>query len=96
MDEYILNGGEIFKIIDIDTLRDGGNKIIRTTKNNYYVNKDNLHFHYSYPLSSKNVITDSSLIRYIIDRIDVHVKICEEDLFNKKNLLLQIKHKTNI
>lgn len=35
INEYVLNGGDIFRVVSIDTIRDGGTKIVHTTKDHY-------------------------------------------------------------
>ena len=62
MKEYVLNGGKLFSINSIDTIRDGGTKIIKTTKGDYYINKDSKNFHSDYAPNSENLITDLLLI----------------------------------
>ena len=98
--EYVLNGGNIFKVIFIDTIRDGGTKIIHTTKGHYYVGKDNHKFFYTYPKSDEkntfmDIITDTLLIEYLIYRIEKYINDCEDEVKRNKNLLKRIK-KNNI
>ena len=48
MKEYVINGGKLFTVTYISTIRDGGTKIIKTTKDDYYIHKDSKKFHSSY------------------------------------------------
>lgn len=91
--EYVVNGGKLFTITSIGTIRDGGTKIINTTKGDYYIHKDSKKFHSGYPLSEENLITDFLLIEYLIERIETYIKRCEEDVEWNKNLLIEIQNK---
>jgi hypothetical protein len=93
MKEYVVNGGKLFTITLIDTIRDGGTKIIKTTKDDYYINKDSKKFHSGYSPSEENLITDFLLIEYLTERIETYIKRCEEDVERNKNLLIEIKNK---
>ena len=93
MKEYLVNGGKLFTVTSIDTIRDGGTKIIETTKEDYYINQYSKRFNYDYPPSKKNSITDFLLIEYLIDRIKTYIKRSEEDVERNKNLLIEIQNK---
>lgn len=90
--EYLNQGGKLFIVITIDTMRDGGTKVIgTTTAGKIYVHKDSKKFHADYPPVDENLIRDSLLIEYIIDRIELYLKMCEEQLHQNKNLLTEIR-----
>jgi hypothetical protein len=91
--QYVINGGKLFTITFIDTLRDGGTKFIKTTKNYYYVNKDTKKFHSAYPTIEENLITDHLLEAYLIERIETYIQRCEKDIERNKNLLKEIQNK---
>jgi hypothetical protein len=93
MKEYVVNGGKLFTITLIDTIRDGGTKIIKTTKDDYYIHKDSKKFHSGYTPSDENLITDFLLIEYLVERIETYIKRCEEDVERNKNLLIEIQNK---
>ena len=93
MKEYVVNGGKLFTITLIDTIRDGGTKIIKTTKDDYYIHKDSKKFHYDYTPNEENLITDFLLIEYLVERIETYIKRCEEDVERNKNLLIEIQNK---
>ena len=93
MKEYVVNGGKLFTITSIGTIRDGGTKIITTTKGDYYIHKDSKKFHSSYSPSEENLITDFLLIEYLTERIETYIKRCEEDVERNKNLLIEIQNK---
>jgi len=96
MRKYVLDGGKLFTITLIDTIRDGGTKIIRTTKDNFYIHKDSKKFHSSYPPSEENLITDFLLNEYLIERIETYIKKSEEDIERNKNLLIEIQNKNYV
>ena len=93
MKEYVVNGGKLFIIKVIDSIRDGGTKIIKTTKDDYYIHKDSKKFHSGYSPSEENLITDFLLIEYLTERIETYIKKCEEDVIRNKNLLIEIQNK---
>lgn len=89
--EYGRNGGKLFNVTMIDTIRDDGTIIIKTKNSDYYINKDNNKIHSEYPLTNENLITNFLLIEYLFERIEVYIKHCEEDIKRNKNMLKQIK-----
>lgn len=93
MKEYVVNGGKIFTIKTIDTIRDGGTKVLDTTGGKFYIHKDSKKFHSGYSTSEENLITDFLLIEYLIERIETYIKRCEEDVEHNKNLLIEIQNK---
>jgi len=93
MNKYVVDGGKLFTITFIDTIRDGGTKIIKTTKDDYYIHKDSKKFHSGYSPSEENLITDFLLIKYLTERIETYIKRCEEDVERNKNLLIEIQNK---
>jgi len=95
MNEYVVNGGKLFVIKLIDTIRDGGTKIIKTTRGDYYVDKDSKRFHSAYAPSPENLITDPLLIEYLIERMDSYVKRCEDAIRENNRLLGQIQNTYN-
>jgi hypothetical protein len=56
--EYFKNGGDMFTIRSIETIRDGGTKLIICYDDNYkfYIHKDNNTFHIGYPTTDENLI----------------------------------------
>ncbi len=66
---YFQGGGHLFRIKDIDTIRDGGTKAIYTTRDVYFVNKDESNFRYGYSDDVDNIITDENFIAYLEDRL---------------------------
>jgi hypothetical protein len=93
MKEYVVNGGKLFTIKTIDTIRDGGTKVLDTTGGIFYINKDSKKFHSGYSPSNENLITDFLLIEYLIERIESYIKRSEDELNWDKNLLIEIQNK---
>lgn len=90
--QYVLNGGKIFSVKSIDTIRDGGTKIIKTTNEDYYINKNNETFHFGYP-TEENIITNPLLEVFLIDRIEKYIQECKDDIEQNEKFLLEINNK---
>ena len=93
MKEYVVNGGKLFTIKTIDTIRDGGTDVLDTTVGKFYIHKDSKKFHYGYSPSDENLITDFLLIEYLIEIIETYIKRCVEDVERDKNMLTEIQNK---
>ena len=93
--EYVVNGGELFTIKTIETIRDGGTKVLDTTGGKFYVHKDTKKFHSDYKPSDENLITDFLLIEYLTELIERYIKRCENDVRWNKNLLIEIQKLLN-
>jgi len=93
MKEYVVNDGKLFTIKTIDTIRDGGTKVLDTTGGKFYIHKDSKKFHSGYSPSDENLITDFLLIEYLIERIESYIKRSEDELNWDKNLLIEIQNK---
>jgi hypothetical protein len=91
--QYVVNGGKLFTITLIDTIRDGGTKLIKTTNDTYYINKDSKKFHSDYPTSDKNLIIDFLHETYLIEQIETYIKRQEEDVVRNKNLFNELQNK---
>ena len=91
--EYVKNGGRLFTIESIDTIRDGGTKIIKCTNSDtFYINKEKDEFHLQYPLDDDNKITDTLLKHYLLDRITVYVERLGSEYERNKNLLSELSN----
>lgn len=91
--KYVLNGGKLFIIKSIDTIRDSETKVINTSDDSFLIHKDSKRFYYRF--EPYDEITDSLLIEYLIDRIDKYIENCEDEIIRNKNLLAEIKIKNN-
>ena len=89
--KYVMDGGKLFRITNIDTIRDGGTRVIETTDKKYYVDKTTNKFHSGYPTLPENLITDEPHVYYLIDRMESYIKLCENDLITNKDLLNKIE-----
>jgi hypothetical protein len=90
--EYVKSsGGALFNIDSIDTIRDGGTKLIKidhyALKRAYYIHKDNYTLHDAYPVSDENIIKDKNLEAYLMDRIVRYVESVESEAIRSRNLL---------
>lgn len=73
--KYIKSGGDIYRILHMDTLRDGGNaKIDTNTDKKIYIHKDNATFHSGYPLTDDNLIHNELEIEYIKLQIENYIE----------------------
>jgi hypothetical protein len=87
--EYIKNGGRIFSIREISTIRDGGTKQINCVNGDtFFINKDTLKFHYRYPTDNENIIKDELLKIYLMDVIEKYV-IRQGEAFERNIKLLE-------
>jgi len=86
--QYVEQGGQLFTIKFIDTIRDGGTKIISATNgNSYYIHQNDNTIHTAYPLKSDNKIKDKLFKDVILDRIETYIEHSENLNENNKNLL---------
>jgi hypothetical protein len=94
--EYMINGGQSWSLITIDTYRDGGTKVLQTSvpKNalKYYINNKTWTLHDAYPPDNSNIIIDKATIAYIMYRIDKY----KEDIEFKMKEVLLVKENLSI
>jgi hypothetical protein len=94
--EYMINGGQTWSLVTIDTYRDGGTKVLQTSvpKNElkYYINHKTYTLHGAYPPDESNIITDKSIIAYIMYRIDKY----KEDIEYKMREVLSIQENLSV
>lgn len=89
---YLSNGGVIFTVRLIDTLRDGGTIFIQTSKMNYYLNKDTFEIHCAYPLVGDNKLQDELHIKYLLDRIERYIRNQEHSYNMNCDILDKLKN----
>ena len=89
--QYLRQGGENFYTKSVDTIRDGGTKVIETDKNKFYVDKNTNQFHNNYPTNSENLITDNLTIKFLTHTIEKYLEGCEHSLKWNKDLLEKVK-----
>ena len=85
--EYMIQGGKLFTIKLISTIRDGGTRQIDTTKDTYYLNMNQKDFHTNYPPEDNNKIQNPFLINYLISLMEEYVRR-EEDTLRCDQLIL--------
>lgn len=87
--EYMISGNQTWSLVSIETYRDGGTKVLETSipKNalKYYINNKTWTLHCAYPPDNSNLITDKSIIAYIMYRID---KYKQDIVYKMKEVLL--------
>ncbi len=91
--KYIRDGGNIFTITNIDTLRDGGTNVLVKSNNGdrIFVHKDNWTLHHSYPTTDNSLITDKPTKVFIMDKLENYLKHCEENLQRTRSIIKNIK-----
>jgi hypothetical protein len=90
--EYLMNGGNLFMVTLIDSYRMTPTvRLIKTTKDTYYIHEQNNTIQTSLKFSEKNIITNKLFIEYLISRINTYKrsleKIIEVDIKKSINVL---------
>lgn len=74
-ERYIRNGGAVYNILGMGTLRDGGNMFIECDNGlEFYVSKENKLFYRAKPFSVKNQVTDELELKWLAARIDKYME----------------------
>ena len=93
--EYVKEGGVLWSIYNISTIRDGGTIMLirppQSKLNPIYIHKDYWTLHSGYPTTDENLITDTNEQYYIIDTLQKHKRDCEFNLEQVKNVIEKIK-----
>lgn len=93
--EYVKEGGVLWSIYNISTIRDGGTIMLirppQSKLNPYYIHKDYWTLHSEYPTTDENLITDTNEQYYIIDRLQRYKRDCEFNLHQVKNIIEKVK-----
>ena len=93
--EYVKEGGVLWSIYNISTIRDGGTIMLirppQSKLNPIYIHKDYWTLHSGYPTTDENLITDTNEQYYIIDRLQKHKRDCEFNLQQVKNIIEKVK-----
>lgn len=93
--EYVKEGGLLWSIYNISTIRDGGtNMLIRPPQSKltpYYIHKDYWTLHSGYPTTDENLIDNKNEQYYIIDRLQRYKRDCEFNLRQVKNIIEKVK-----
>ncbi len=90
--KYVLNGGKLFSIDRISSIRDGGTLLLKTSVKDVhlYIHKNNWTFHDGYPATEKNIITDYPYKVYITDRLEKYKLQCEFELGRSIKILNEL------
>jgi hypothetical protein len=93
--EYVKEGGVLWSIYNISTIRDGGTIMLirppQSKLNPIYIHKDYWTLHSGYPTTDENLITNTNEQYYIIDRLQKYKRECEFNLTQSKNIIEKIK-----
>lgn len=88
--QYVLNGGRLFHIVGIESMRDGGTKQIRCSNSDtFYITKDSNEFFLDY--HDKRIIKDENLIVYLMERIRTYVQRSREECERSEKLYIMLK-----
>lgn len=90
--EYLESDKKNFLVKNVDTIRDGGTKVIETTGEDFYVDKNHQTLYSSYPLSEDNKIEDSSTIYYLCHKLERHIEKLELEIQTTKDIIKNLKH----
>lgn len=90
--EYLQSNKKPFDVKNVDTIRDGGTKVIETTGEDFYVEKNHQKLYSSYPLSEDNKIEDSSTIYYLCHKLERHIEKLELEIQTTKDIIKNLKH----
>jgi len=89
--QYVINGGKIFTVHGIDTIRDGGTKIIVCNLHeNFYIDKETHRFHTGYPTTEENLVDDELLHHFLFDELNTYVARQRVSYENNLDLLRKI------
>ena len=66
MKEYFNTGGEIFRLLRVDSYRDGGTIVIETSKGTYYGGKESKKLHTDRPTTDDNLLQDPLKIEFLL------------------------------
>ena len=93
--EYVKEGGVLWSIYNISTIRDGGTLMLirppQSKLNPIYIHKDNWTLHSGYPTTDENLITNTNEQYYIIDRLQKYKRDCVFNLHQVKNIIEKVK-----
>jgi hypothetical protein len=93
--EYVKEGGVLWSIYNISTIRDGGTIMLirppQSKLNPIYIHKDYWTLHSGYPTTDENLIDNKNEQYYIIDRLQKYKRDCEFDLTQVKNIIEKVK-----
>lgn len=95
--EYVITGGELFRITEIDIVRDGGTRVIFTSNKNksFYIPKDGYAIHSGIPYNDDNRIIDPLLENYLTDRLEAFIIQRRVMLEQSVDLLWDLENKPN-
>lgn len=95
--KYLQEGGQMYRVTEIDRIRDGGTNVIFTSDKNktFYVPKDGYDIHSGIPCTDDNSINDPLVENYLIDRIKSFISRRRVMLEQSVDLLWDLEYKPN-
>jgi hypothetical protein len=90
INEYLKNGGDLFNVISIDSIRDGGTLVLNTSSINYpkiYIHHKTNEWYSNYPMNNESFIIDNLIKIYTLDRLHKYHNHLEL-LINKTNSII--------
>lgn len=88
--KYITSNNRFFSLNNVDMIRDGGTLVLESYTGDrlkYYLDKVNYTIHTSYPTSDDNIVTDESIIYWVIKSYYDYILKLENELQINKNRL---------
>lgn len=90
--DYILSGNQQWRIVSIDTIRDGGTYCIYlNTDSKLYIHQTHSTIHTNYPPTMNNLLTHEPTKAYLLDKLNRYLENCQirvkqtENIINKLN-----------
>ena len=94
--DYLKNGGQLLKVVKMDSYRDGGTKVIEcnyATPVKFYIHQDTWTIHNDYPVTEENEIKYDFLKRYLITEMKNHMQHLYDDVLRKETWIDKLKNK---
>ena len=94
--KYIISNDRFFNLNKVDVILDGGTLVLESYTGDrlkYYLDKVNYTIHTSYPTSDNNIVTDESIIYWIIKSYYDYILKLENEVQLNKNRLDKILKK---
>ena len=92
--EYIVNGGTMWVIDHVTTIRDGGTRMISISNlgvEPLFIHKTDKTLHNEYPCGDDNMITDETVKAYVLDRLKSHIRHLEMEVKVANTLITDLK-----
>ena len=89
--QYLKQGKDLFTVKYIDTIRDGGTRLISASNgDSYYVHMIDDTIHTAYPPKPDNQIKDKIFIDVLLNRIETYIETSEKRIETNIEMLNRI------